>query len=51
MTRQQTYSSPGKVEGVDGCVRLIPREVSQQRIHVILEGEIHTFRRYSETAT
>ena len=31
MTRQLTCSSPGKVEGVDGCVALIPKEVNEHR--------------------
>ncbi len=30
MTRQLTCSSPGKVEGDDGCVSLIPKEVNEQ---------------------
>jgi hypothetical protein len=31
MTRQLTCSSTGKVEVVDGCVALIPKEVNEQR--------------------
>jgi hypothetical protein len=31
MTRQLTCSSPGKVEGDDGCVPLIPKEVNEQQ--------------------
>ena len=36
MTRQLTCSSPGKVEGDDGCVALIPKEVNEQRYYVLL---------------
>jgi hypothetical protein len=31
MIRHLTCSSPGKVEGDDGCIRLMPKEVSEQR--------------------
>jgi hypothetical protein len=52
MTRQLTCSSPGKVEGDDGCVLLIPKEVNERRyLSFYKEGEIHTFRRQSDTTT
>jgi len=52
MTRQLTCSSPGKVEGDDGCIRLIPKEISEQLyMPFYKEGETHTFRRQSETTT
>ena len=52
MTRQLTCSSPGKDEGDDECVALIPKEVSEERnMSFYKEGEIHTFRRQSETTT
>ena len=52
MTRQLTCSSPGKVEVVDGCVALIPKEVNEQRYQSFYkEGETHTFRRQSEMTT
>ena len=51
MTRQLTCSSPGKVEGDDGCVSLIPKEVNEQLYMSFYKGETHTFRRQSETTT
>jgi hypothetical protein len=52
MIRQLTCSSPGKVEGSDECIRLIPKEVSEQRyMSFYKEGETHIFRRQSETTT
>ena len=50
MTHQLTCSSPGKVEGDDGCVPLIPKEVNEEGyMSFYKEGETHTFRRQSET--
>ncbi len=51
MTRKLTCSSPGKGEGNDVCIRLIPKEVSAQRYMSFYlsykEDETHTFRRQS----
>ena len=51
MTRQLICSSPGKVEGVDGCVALISKEANEQRYQSFKECEALTFRRQSDTIT